>query len=171
MDQDSFDHFPCCGGQKEPPEKSLSWWWLWRGCGQGADGASNQEPHRAVGLGRAQWTFPPSCPTASPGTRLLHTRCTRQKLSNSVCVCGKTHKSQICFRKKSKTGAAKAGNQFVFYCHDRGRGPDQLEKLGLPTWQKISTNYLVSGRKSKKAANQVKFIRIKKPKMPLVPVT
>lgn len=25
MDKTALDCFPCCGGQKEPPEKSLSW--------------------------------------------------------------------------------------------------------------------------------------------------
>lgn len=43
---------------------------------------------------------------------------------------------------------------------DRGRGPDQLEKLGLPMLWKISTDYLVSGKKTPKAANEINLIRI-----------
>lgn len=59
------------------------------------------------------------------------------------------HRSVHVFRKRSKTGTAKAGNSFLLYCRDSGRGPDWLEKLGFPSLQ-ISTDYLVSSKKPKK---------------------
>lgn len=42
--QDSLVCFPCCDGQKEPPEKNLSWWWLQRRHSQGANGAAGWDP-------------------------------------------------------------------------------------------------------------------------------
>lgn len=71
----------------------------------------------------------------------------------------KKKSSQKCsyFQEKEQNRSCQ-GRKFVFYCHDRGRGPDQLE--GLPMLWKISTDYQVSGKKIQKAANEVNLIRI-----------
>lgn len=71
----------------------------------------------------------------------------------------KKKSSQKCsyFQEKEQNRSCQ-GRKFVFYCHDRGRGPDQLE--GLPMLWKISTDYRVSGKKIQKAANEVNLIRI-----------
>lgn len=155
--QDSLVCFPCCDGQKEPPEKNLSWWWLQRRHSQGANGAAgwdpSTEPCPAAALdkaGQASLHFLPA---------LLHHlvpgSSTQGRFSESfptpwACVEKRNHHRSVhVFRKRSKTGTAKAGNLFLLYCHDSGRGPDRLEKLGLPSLQ-ISTDYLVSSEKPKK---------------------